>query len=285
MGYSGAACSNIASIKDAYLLENSQENTMKNDKEQKQHKFFSIKQFEDFYQDPHTVESYFRKRFGSPLGYAIHSRESVLVNKYLKYVPEDGTILELAPGPARLTGDIEFSGLKVGMDKSRQMLGAANDRLKGKKWNLLQGDAFSIPFPDEEITAVISFRFLRHFQSKERSCLWKELRRVVKPGGYLIFDALNRGMPAFAFRDAKIHLTGIYDELWEISELRGELDNNGWELFRYNQVVGNLTISYMLSKLFSPFGRISRIGAALIILLGSIPTRSPFQWVVICRKK
>jgi SAM-dependent methyltransferase len=50
-------------------------------------------------------------------------------------------------------------------------------------------DAFQLPFPDDSFDSVVSLRFAFHYQ--ELSPLLRELRRVVRPGGAIVFDTYN----------------------------------------------------------------------------------------------
>jgi ubiquinone/menaquinone biosynthesis C-methylase UbiE len=57
-------------------------------------------------------------------------------------------MLEVAPGPARLSAELRQVPVAVGMDFSPRMLAEARrrTRARGLAWNLVRGDGFKLPF-------------------------------------------------------------------------------------------------------------------------------------------
>ncbi|MBZ0309948.1 MAG: class I SAM-dependent methyltransferase, partial [Anaerolineae bacterium] len=77
----------------------------------------------------------------------------------LKYLPKDGTVLELAHGTGHLQIDLLAGGWQVvGFDLSPQMGQITRRRLQKKQLpvRLARGMAQALPFPDQSFTAVIS---------------------------------------------------------------------------------------------------------------------------------
>jgi len=246
--------------------------------------FEGREKFSGVYKKHTTVDNYFSKRFGGPMAHASHLQEITLINKILRSIPPTGKILEIAPGPARLSTMISYEGVKMGIDRSREMLEVARERLQGKNWCLIEGDAFLTPFPRDSFNIVMMFRFFRHFYLQDRESLLTEVRRISKKGGFLVFEALNNNMPPLARRYMRIGQSEVYDELWNWDELKEELNNFGWEVVAVWPILSHFKISYLIDKLFSPFGRTSIIGVKLINLMDKISTKDAYQWDVLCRK-
>ena len=102
------------------------------------------------------------------------------------------------------TGDIAFAlaeqGADVtGLDFSEKMLEVAAHRLEkanfdSKRLKFIQGDAQSLPFPDNSFDAITVGYGLRNLSNLETGL--REMARVVKPGGRIV--ALDFGKPTNA---------------------------------------------------------------------------------------
>ena len=55
---------------------------------------------------------------------------------------------------------------------------------------LVQADAFQLPFKTP-FDLVYSFRLIRHFERPDRLRLYRQIAAVLRPGGRLVFDAVN----------------------------------------------------------------------------------------------
>ena len=81
----------------------------------------------DAYRDETVARSYIERRFREPLGALLHGRQVDVVKEAIRRIgPRQ--VLEIAPGPARLTAEIA-PGLTIGSltlaDASAQMLAEA----------------------------------------------------------------------------------------------------------------------------------------------------------------
>jgi len=70
----------------------------------------------------------------------------------------------------------------VGIDRSAGMLGRARQRVPGLP--MVRGDAACLPFQDGRLSAVLCECFLTLVA--DRDAAWREIRRVLAPGGFLI---------------------------------------------------------------------------------------------------
>jgi ubiquinone/menaquinone biosynthesis C-methylase UbiE len=117
-------------------------------------------------------------------GYALNV-DSSLVKKWLSR--QKGIVLDVPCGAGRFSSLAEkLHHRVVGADISFQMLSA--NRNAGRK-ELVQCDAFQLPFNDSSFDIVIMMRLLFHYKKPER--ILKEINRVTKRGGTLICDTLN----------------------------------------------------------------------------------------------
>jgi demethylmenaquinone methyltransferase/2-methoxy-6-polyprenyl-1,4-benzoquinol methylase len=102
-------------------------------------------------------------------------------------------VVDLACG----TGDLaelstERGAQVVGVDFAFGMLGAA--RRRGIQSALLQADGEALPLPDEWATVVTCGFALRNFVSLP--AIFRELARVLEPGGRVAFIEVDRPRPA-----------------------------------------------------------------------------------------
>lgn len=232
-----------------------------------------------------TAENYFDKRFEHPVWNFMHRKESAIVNLFiLKLKPEK--ILDFATGPARVAKELKNFKNGWAIDYSEEMLKVAQKELlgKGSNWQIEKQDAFSLSFPSAFFDIVVSFRFLRHFEAKDRKRLYWEVNRVLKNGGLFIFEALNKGMSSFLFRP---QFTGaadksLYDELYTPEELEKELKQNGFSLVKLFPNVCHGKFYFYLSKIL---GRQTKLLFWIFSLLERIGLSKCFQWEVVAKKE
>ena len=102
----------------------------------------------------------------------------------------DPFILDVATGTGRLpfalTNQPEFAGHMIAVDISHGMLKQAAKKLSThlERVELMQYDAFPLPFPDETFDVVACVEALELIGEKQAAL--KELARVLRPGGILL---------------------------------------------------------------------------------------------------
>lgn len=236
------------------------------------------------YQDEGVARGYVANRFESPLGALLHRHQ---VRAVRRIVEGNGIrrALEIAPGPARLTVDIA-PGLQEAtlLDSSLQMLGEAGRRLRERAVSgpvhLVQADAFHLPLRDE-YELVYSFRLIRHFERADRIRLYREVRTVLKPGGWLVFDAVNAIVSAPIRARAKPGEYEHYDALLRPEEIRGELHEAGFELVSLSGVQHRYRALMACQVLLAP-----RSAALASIVMRALDRTGgePLEWIVVCRR-
>ncbi len=134
----------------------------------------------EFYNQHEIASRYDEQRFGGASGAWVNAREIELA---LALLPPSQRLLDLACGTGRLTRELAERGEVVGMDAAAAMLQQAQKTIRAP---FAQGDAFTLPFADASFDSVVALRLVFHFA--DFIPLLEGMRRVVKPGGALVFD-------------------------------------------------------------------------------------------------
>jgi ubiquinone/menaquinone biosynthesis C-methylase UbiE len=96
----------------------------------------------------------------------------------------NGIYLDVGCGTGNYTVALAARGGKfIGLDPSEQMLSQAQLKPTEVKW--IQGKAESIPLPDGHLDGVVGTLTLHHW--KDLPAGFREIHRVLKPGGRLVF--------------------------------------------------------------------------------------------------
>jgi SAM-dependent methyltransferase len=144
----------------------------------------------EYYSDSGVVERYESWRFGSAGGRHAGQREIDAIILRMAGLPLHSCILDLPIGTGRLSSALLDAGFHhvIGSDASESMLEVAR-RATGGRVPCTRGDAFSTGFAAETFDVVVSLRFFFHYRNTK--ALLAESRRILKPGGLLIFDTLR----------------------------------------------------------------------------------------------
>lgn len=111
----------------------------------------------------------------------------------LPWVPRQGRVLEIGPGPGYLLAQLARNVSAVGLDLSYAMLLEARRRLQqaGVQAYLVQGDACALPFGDRTFQAVVlTFTFSA---IPDGVGALQEMARVLVPGGRVVL--VDAGIP------------------------------------------------------------------------------------------
>ncbi len=164
-----------------------------------------------------------------------HKIESNILAKAISKVPfEKVNILDVACGTGRMLPEVfntEKKIIYVGLDTSNRMFDELKKKevyLKNKEGiKLILSDAEKLPFQDNTFDIVYTYHLLWHLPEKEQETIIKEMLRITKKGGIIIFDILNKN---FIWENLKRYLgkkklEGLYKQrMLEIKKILGNVD-------------------------------------------------------------
>jgi ubiquinone/menaquinone biosynthesis C-methylase UbiE len=211
------------------------------------------KQVKEFYKEKGTVEQYEKSRYGNIKKSLSHWIDCDAIEYFLrKYAPaRNGIFLDLACGTGRLTRGLASKGFRIiSSDFSGVMLEAAKQKCpsQGMPFLSARADALHLPFKDFEFDGVFTIRFIRHYKIEQRKSFYRQIHRVLKEKGILVFDVLNSAVDVSAGKRL------VYDETYDCEGIRQELSDNGFELLE--RVAGNIVgiPIYTIAKKWSLVG-------------------------------
>ena len=239
------------------------------------------------YQDDRVAREYVDQRFTSPLGAMLHARQTRVLRALIG-AQGIGRVAEIAPGPARLTVDVARLLKTVTLiDASAQMLGEARSRLAARhladRVRLVQADAFHLPLAGEaRFELVYSFRLIRHFQRDDRLRLYEQIRSILGPRGWLVFDAVNEAVSAPLRARAGPGEYAHFDDLLRPDMLAEELREAGFELVSLTGVQRRYPALLKCQTILAPRSALlARAAMEIIDRSGG----EPLEWVVVCRRR
>lgn len=234
-----------------------------------------------YYRERAVVDRYLERRTAQPLNGWLHRCQVRFLNDALR-AAAPRRVLEIAPGPARLTAEVDFSGPLVAVDASAEMLAVARARLRerGSSSCLVRGDAFRLPFPDAAFDFAYTLKFVRHFQPEDRRRLYAEIRRVLAPGGLFVLDAQNRRVSLPHRLKKGLHAYRVHDALYDSEEeLGAELEQARFRLVRSSGILRQYPLQRRLNRL-RRFG-LGALGGALIRAAEHLPNPQPSTWMLL----
>jgi ubiquinone/menaquinone biosynthesis C-methylase UbiE len=229
------------------------------------------------YESNDVATNYIDRRFVAPLMAQLHDRQVALINTLIAGKTK---LLEIAPGPGRLTRAVRTSGHLTCLEFNAAMIEQAQPACSpGIRW--IRGNAFDLPF-DGEFDCAYSFRFVRHFEAEDRGRLYAQIARALRPGGLFIMDAINERV-SLPHRRANPNDYVIYDKLYrDLDELRQELAAHGFLLEAAYPVLQWFWAQSSLQSLLGP--RSDWLCRKLIGAMERLPSGQPLEWVVACRR-
>ncbi|UOX89999.1 class I SAM-dependent methyltransferase [Amycolatopsis sp. FBCC-B4732] len=126
-------------------------------------------------------------------------------------------VLDLGCGTGRFTIPLAESGAVVtGLDLSPGMLAVARAKLgeRGLRADLREGDMADLPFPDACFDVVTSMLALMHIPIPDRPRVFREVHRVLKPGGRMVLCVKNAVFERMFTGDrfASVDITDVQDK-------------------------------------------------------------------------
>lgn len=240
----------------------------------------TVPEIQSSYHGERVAREYVARRFESELARLLHERQVAAVNRLLRDTRPE-RVLEIAPGPGRLTRDIAPIGKLTCLEFNEGMI-AEGRVVCGDRAFWVQGDAFELPF-QKEFDLAYSFRFIRHFQRDDRFRLYEQIRRVLKPGGRLICDAVNEQVSG-QLRENSPQDYPIYDKLYRNeADLRQELEQAGFDVILLEPVQCWYSLQYKAQVLLGP--RSAWACRLAIRTLENLRRGAALEWIVTARMR
>jgi len=232
-----------------------------------------------YYRQEQVVAEYLLRRTAQPLNGLLHEKQVRFLNRVIQQ-RRPHAVLEVAPGPARLTAELDPVPLGLAVDFSPEMLQVARRRVAdaGKRWFFVRGDAFSLPAAHGRFDMIFSLRFVRHFSAPDRARLYRQFAELLRPRGALVLDA-----PSETGRDPSRSACPVYDELYNPAKLRRELAEHGFRIVCLEGMIRHWRVQRFLNRL----RLLGLSGAArhLIRTVEHFPSRSPSFWMVLAERE
>lgn len=237
------------------------------------------------YDDAAVATTYLQMRFQHAWSRLLHQRQVAVINRVIRrYQPT--TVLELAPGPARLATDIQGVRQGVMIESSAEMLAVARQRLRRAGlegvWQFRQQNAFDLEAQPCPCDLLYTFRFLRHFRADERARLYRGIKACLKPGGLFMLDVVNHHVRQRleATRSSEAEPTfDIYDVTYSRDEFHRELEAAGFTVLAMQPVLRAFALQSWLS--YTGDHRAPIVTNLLVHLLEHLPSRHPLEWVAV----
>ncbi len=147
-------------------------------------------------------------------------------------MPHQGRAIEIGVGSGLFAGPL---GIKNGIDPSRAML----EKAKARGVHTTQGVAEALPFGTEFdiVLMVTTVCFL-----DDIDLAFREVRRVLNPGGVFIIGFVDKNSPIGRFYEEKKDRSLFYKDavFYSVRDLKARLVAAGFKTFRFVQTLFHL---------------------------------------------
>lgn len=169
------------------------------------------------------------------------------VNKFVSYIPNKGIILDFGTGSGiagvccaslgyRVEG-IDIDDFQIDLESHATM-----KREQKLLWNRLMENYKNIkfqhysnndiPFKDNAFDAVIAYAVIEHIPDAELKRVMGEIKRVLKPDGYIFISYLPRNLAICEYLGKVMHM-GCHDRLWGDKEIKDFLIDNQFKILEF----------------------------------------------------
>jgi ubiquinone/menaquinone biosynthesis C-methylase UbiE len=155
--------------------------------------------------------------------------DKILLKAFVDENIAKGRLVDLGCGPGQTTKflfDIGFTDI-IGMDISPKMVNVAG--MINPYLNFEQADMLNLKYQDNSFGSAIAFYSIVHFNYDQVRAALKEIKRVLKEKGELLF--------AFHIGDSIVHLDNFLEQkveidfyLFEVSKIKDILIETGFEI-------------------------------------------------------
>ena len=144
----------------------------------------------------HSAESYDIKRFRRPSGKLFAQLEQEILSKAISKISLNSSVLEVGAGTGRFSLHLAKQGYRINLiDLSRPMLRICKDKFCEQKlgFSAYHCSSTHLPFRSCSFDFVFAIRLLNQLPFIEAALQTiREMLRVCKTGGYVLFEFVNR---------------------------------------------------------------------------------------------
>ena len=142
------------------------------------------------------------------------------LRRWERYGVTPGMCVEIGSGAGRMTRPMaRFFEHVHGLDVAPGMLARAAEAVEGLPVTLHRVDGLSIPLPDASVDAAFSTHVFQHFDSvRDTEANWREIARVLKPGGTLMVH-----LPVHLWPGGLERLQAVYDVRRAFGDVRARI--------------------------------------------------------------
>lgn len=157
-----------------------------------------LQQLKHSLRDSYTKQSatYDARRTISPSGKLFFEMAYQTIDEMMGPTNEDTVHVDMPCGTGRFLFYLRNRGRThhmLGVDLSPGMLKTCKNKAaeRSKSVSLVMGDAFRLPLASDSVDILTSMRFFHLFPRRYWPALLAEMRRVIRPGGFLIAEMRN----------------------------------------------------------------------------------------------
>ncbi len=146
------------------------------------------------YQQKDFVETFDKTRSESIFHKKKHEFETKIIKNSLNKIKKEKIrVLDVACGTGRILSEIVKDSRidYTGLDTSKEMLEVLKKKFANKKIKVVLSEGEKMPFKDESFDLTFTYHLLWHLPWEDQQKIIREMIRVTKRGGLIVFDTLN----------------------------------------------------------------------------------------------
>lgn len=209
----------------------------------KQQKSEDTQKFTEYYRQKHVTGTYDRQREGTEY----RRRKRALELKYFLDLidkREKEKVLELGCSSGFLT---KYLGKVTAIDTSEDMLKITYGKNPSAK--CISADMFEMPFKDKSFDKVVTMRVWNHLNEEDLRRALREVKRVLKSEGHLIFDMEEKSTIrkiVSVFYKWLFRPTGYLIYQYTLPEMRKILNEEGFKIIKARVLKHRVGKQYIL---------------------------------------
>jgi len=177
---------------------------------------------------------------------------------FSRLLPPGGNILDAGCGPGQFSRFLIERGFEcIGIDLSREMIKIARERIPEGRFEIM--DIRKLDFKNATFDGVLAWGVFLHIRKSDSRSAILELKRVLKPGGFLMMHEKEGNKEGIEELDDGDKKRLYWIRLWKEQELLETLKNCGFEIVSFSKRPSTSPLEYQSNKLIAmarkPFKR------------------------------